>query len=77
MAPAELEALLLTHSDVADAAVVGVPDERAGEVPKAFVVLKDGRGRTRPEDLRQYVDRKYTINVRPTFIPFYADSFLY
>lgn len=39
--PAELEALLLTHPAVADAAVIPKPDEEAGEVPKAFVVLKD------------------------------------
>jgi acyl-CoA synthetase (AMP-forming)/AMP-acid ligase II len=39
VAPAELEAVLLTHPAVADAAVVPSPDERAGEVPKAFVVL--------------------------------------
>jgi acyl-CoA synthetase (AMP-forming)/AMP-acid ligase II len=38
VAPAELEALLLSHPNVADAAVVGSPDEEAGEVPKAFVV---------------------------------------
>ncbi len=38
--PAELEALLLTHPCVADAAVIGVPDADAGESPKAFVVLK-------------------------------------
>ena len=38
--PAELEALLLTHACVADAAVIPVPDDEAGEVPKAFVVLK-------------------------------------
>lgn len=42
VAPAELEALLLTHPDVADAAVIGVPDDEAGEVPKGFVVLKPG-----------------------------------
>jgi len=40
--PAELEALLLTHPAVVDAAVVGVPDEEAGELPKAFVVVAEG-----------------------------------
>jgi acyl-CoA synthetase (AMP-forming)/AMP-acid ligase II len=40
VAPAELEALLVTHPAVLDAAVVRSPDEEAGEVPKAFVVLK-------------------------------------
>ncbi len=41
--PAELEALLLTHPAIADAAVVGRPDDEAGEVPAAFVVLKAGQ----------------------------------
>ena len=40
--PAELEALLLTHDAVADAAVIGVPDDEAGELPKAFIALKPG-----------------------------------
>lgn len=40
VAPAELEALLVTHPAVADAAVIGIPDEEAGERPKAFVTLK-------------------------------------
>jgi acyl-CoA synthetase (AMP-forming)/AMP-acid ligase II len=40
VAPAELEALLLSHPLVADAAVIRSADEEAGEVPKAFVVLK-------------------------------------
>jgi acyl-CoA synthetase (AMP-forming)/AMP-acid ligase II len=39
--PAELEALLLTHPSVADAAVVPYLDDEAGEVPKAFVVSKE------------------------------------
>ncbi|MCA9916909.1 MAG: 4-coumarate--CoA ligase family protein [Anaerolineales bacterium] len=40
VAPAELEALLLGHPAIADVAVIPSPDEEAGEVPKAFVVLK-------------------------------------
>jgi acyl-CoA synthetase (AMP-forming)/AMP-acid ligase II len=40
VAPAELEAILLTHPAVADAAVVRRPDALAGEIPKAFVVLR-------------------------------------
>ena len=42
VAPNELEALLLEHPDVKDCAVVGVTDREAGEIPKAFVVLKPG-----------------------------------
>ncbi|HEV3469897.1 MAG TPA: 4-coumarate--CoA ligase family protein [Pyrinomonadaceae bacterium] len=51
VAPAELEALLLTHPSVADAAVIPSPDEEAGEVPKAVVVVKDGHGLTEQEVL--------------------------
>jgi 4-coumarate--CoA ligase len=40
--PAELEALLLGYECVEDCAVIGVPDEYSGELPKAFIVLKDG-----------------------------------
>ena len=40
--PAEIEQLLATHPSVAEAAVVGVPDGRLGEVGKAFVVAKPG-----------------------------------
>jgi len=42
VAPTELEAVLLSHQDVADAAVVGLPDTDAGELPMAFVVRRDG-----------------------------------
>lgn len=42
VAPAEVEAELLSHPRVADAAVVGRPDEAAGEVPVAFVVRQAG-----------------------------------
>jgi 4-coumarate--CoA ligase len=41
VAPAELEALLLTHPSILDAAVIGIPDPQSGEVPIAFVVSPD------------------------------------
>lgn len=43
--PAEIEAIILTHPSVADAAVIPCRDDEAGEIPKAFVVLK---GETTP-----------------------------
>jgi acyl-CoA synthetase (AMP-forming)/AMP-acid ligase II len=47
--PAELEAVLLTHPAIADAAVVPHPDEESGEVPHAFVVLQEGATLTEDE----------------------------
>lgn len=52
VAPAELESLLMSHASIADAAVVSSPDEKAGEVPKAFVVLK---GEASAEEIMEFV----------------------
>jgi acyl-CoA synthetase (AMP-forming)/AMP-acid ligase II len=54
--PAELEAILLSHPKVADAAVIGIPDDEAGEIPKGFVVLRDP-GVT-PDELMAFVAEK-------------------
>ena len=52
--PAELEALIVTHPAVADVAVIGIDDEEAGELPKAFVVLKPAAQLTL-EQLQEFV----------------------
>ncbi|MBT4582073.1 MAG: AMP-binding protein [Gammaproteobacteria bacterium] len=52
VAPAELEALLVSHSAIADAAVIPSPDEEAGEIPKAFVVLKE---EISPEEIMKFI----------------------
>ena len=50
--PAELEAVLLTHPSVADAAVIPYPDDEAGEVPKGIIVLK---APAEPEEIMGFV----------------------
>lgn len=55
--PAELEALLVSHSAIEDAAVIGVPDDRAGELPKAFVVKKANQEITE-EEIVKYIEER-------------------
>lgn len=55
--PAELEAILAVHPAVLDACVVGVPDPEAGEIPKAFVVLRQD-GSTTAKEIQQFVADK-------------------
>ena len=58
--PAELEALLISHPDIEDAAVIGVPNSEAGELPMAFVVRKTNVSLTE-KDVEIFVDE----NVAP------------
>ncbi|MFB6069620.1 MAG: acyl-CoA synthetase [Halanaeroarchaeum sp.] len=55
--PAEIEDTLASHEAVADAGVIGVPDEERGEVPKAFVVPAEGYepGEALADELRAFV----------------------
>ncbi len=57
VAPAELEAIVQAHPAVADVAVVPSPDEEAGEVPKAFVVVKPGAETTAEEVMAFVAER--------------------
>ncbi|CVK95009.1 probable phenylacetyl-CoA ligase [Fusarium mangiferae] len=59
VAPAELESHLLTHPAVSDCAVIQIPDARAGEVPKAFVVKANHANQSGEElvrDIQRYVE---------------------
>src|SRR3981081_3666968 len=54
--PAELEAVLLSHPKVADAAVIGIPDDEAGEIPQGLGVLQDPSAT--PAELMAFVAEK-------------------
>ena len=56
--PAELEALLLTHPQIRDAAVVGVANVESGEMPKAFVVPADEADAPAPDALMAWVAQR-------------------
>ena len=66
VAPAQIEALLLEHPAVADVAVIAKPDEEAGEIPKAFVVLRPGHEGQSGEELMTWLNGKLATykNVR-------------
>lgn len=65
VAPAELEALLLTNEHVKDAAVIPVLDEASGELPRAYVVLKDTEeaGRKTEHDIEEWVKERVGPNL--------------
>ena len=70
--PEEIEESLAGHEGVADSAVVGVPDDERGEIPKAFVVLADGYD---PDDalvdeLQSYVKERLAKYEYPREIAF-------
>jgi long-chain acyl-CoA synthetase len=65
--PREIEAALLDHPSVAEAAVVGVPDASRGEVPAAFVICREGRSATDAE-LRAFVRERLAGYKVPRFV---------
>lgn len=63
VAPAQLESVLLQHEAVADAAVYALPDDEAGEIPKAAVVLKPGKNAS-ADALMQFVQERVAPQYR-------------
>lgn len=70
--PEEIEESLAGHAAVADAAVIGTPDEERGEIPKAFVVLADGHEPTDDleSDLQKHVRERLADYEYPREIEF-------
>ena len=69
IAPAEIEDALLAHGAVAEAAVVGVPDERWGQDIAAAVVLRPGHT-VEPDELRDWVRARLRSSKTPALIVF-------
>ena len=70
--PSEIEDVLYKHPAILEAAVIGVPHEKWGEVGKVFIVLKDGESLAEDE-IRQYMDDKLASYKIPKHYEFRGD----
>jgi acyl-CoA synthetase (AMP-forming)/AMP-acid ligase II len=72
VAPAEVEAVLLEHPAVRECGVVGRPDAAAGEIPVAFIALRDGfvTGKKMEEELCGFVAERLTSYKQPREVHF-------
>jgi acyl-CoA synthetase (AMP-forming)/AMP-acid ligase II len=68
--PAELEALLLTHEKIADAAVIGVRDAEGEEIPKAFVVRQESAGDLTADDVMTFVAERIAPHKKVRVVEF-------
>lgn len=70
--PAEVEAVISEHSAVGSVAVIGVPDDKWGEVPQAIVTLREGESLT-AEELRSFLDGRLARYKIPKSLVVVAD----
>lgn len=67
--PAELEAELLKMDDITDVAVIGVPDDDAGELPKAFVVKK-ADSTLSEDDVKEFIKQRLATYKQLRYVEF-------
>ncbi len=66
--PNEIEEVLAQHPKILEVAVVGIADEKSGEVPKAFIVKKDDS--LSVEEIQNYAKENLTGYKQPRYIQF-------
>jgi acyl-coenzyme A synthetase/AMP-(fatty) acid ligase len=73
--PLEVENCLLSHPSISEVSVVGLPDERYGEVVASFVVARDGvEKRLVAEEVRSWVRERLSHHLVPKFV-FWVDEY--
>ena len=70
ISPEEVEGVILSHPKIEDVAVIGIPDEDWGEVPKAFCVVKEGCKDCTPEEIMEYCRSNLASYKRPRMVEF-------
>jgi long-chain acyl-CoA synthetase len=69
--PNEIEQVVATHPGVLECAVIGVPDEHSGEVPKVYVVRKDPQ--LTEQDVLEHCRKELTGYKRPKYVEFRSE----
>lgn len=64
VSPSELETILLTHPGVLDAAVVPVPDETAGELPRAYIIKRPGINNVTEDEIAAFVAGMHFTSIK-------------